>query len=132
MTENSSQKAAKKILVVDDEPLILRVVSSRLKVNGYDVITASDGQEAFDKARNENPDLIVLDVMLPKMDGYKVCRLLKQEEKYRHIPIMMFSARVQTEDQEKGLEAGANYYLTKSSFHDETLLRAVRDLIGES
>ncbi|MBI3312851.1 MAG: response regulator [Candidatus Omnitrophica bacterium] len=113
MAENPSQKTAKKILVVDDEPLILRVVSSRLKVNGYNVITASDGQEAFDKARSENPDLIVLDVMLPKMDGYKVCRLLKQEDKYRHIPIMMFSARVQTEDQEKGLEAGANAYMTK-------------------
>lgn len=120
--------SVKKILVVDDEPLILRVATSRLKASGYEVITATDGEEAFEKASSEIPDLIVLDVMLPKMDGHKVCRLLKQEEKYRHIPILMFSARVQADDQEKGMAAGADAYMAKP-FDPQKFLAKIQELL---
>lgn len=120
---------SKKILLIDDEPIIVKLVSSRLQANGYDVITASNGQEGLQKARTEQPDLIILDVMLPKMDGYRVCRLLKYDDKYRRIPIIMFSARVQTEDQEKGMMAGADAYLTKP-FNPQTLLGKIEELLA--
>ena len=118
----------KKILVVDDEPFILRLVESRLKANGYEVVTAADGQEGLAKARSEKPDLIVLDIMLPKLDGYRVCRLLKLDDNYKHIPILMFSARVQGEDREKGLEAGANAYMTKP-FDPQAFLGQIKSLL---
>ena len=122
-------ESAKKILVVDDEPIILKVVESRLKANGFQVITAEDGVEGLNRARSENPDLIILDVMLPKMDGYRVCRLLKSDDKYKRIPIVMFSARVQTEDKAMGLEAGADDYMTKP-FEPQKFLEKVRELLA--
>ena len=120
----------KKILIVDDEPIIVRLVESRLKASGYDVISASDGQEALNTARAEKPDLIILDIMLPKMDGYRVCRLLKLDDNFRQIPIIMFSARVQGEDQEKGMAAGAEAYLTKP-FNPATFMNKIKELLKE-
>lgn len=117
-----------KILIVDDEPIIVKVVQSRLTAAGYDVIAAFDGQEGLDKARAENPDLIILDIMLPKMDGYRVCSILKLDDRYKKIPIVMFSARVQTEDKEKGLAAGADAYLTKP-FDPKALMETIQKLL---
>ena len=122
--------AKKRILVVDDEPDIVNIVKKRLVDNGYDVIIAIDGQDALDKARKENPDLIVLDIMLPKMDGYKVCGLLKSDSRYNKIPIIMFSARAQEEDIKMGDEVGAEAYITKP-FEPQALLSKIRELIGE-
>ena len=118
-----------KILIVDDEPIIVKVVQSRLTAAGYDVIAAFDGQEGLDKARAENPDLIILDIMLPKMDGYRVCSILKLDDHYKKIPIVMFSARVQSEDKEKGLAAGADAYLTKP-FDPKALMETIQKLLG--
>ena len=119
---------AKKILVVDDEPVIVKVVASRLKANGYDVISAADGQEALTVARAEKPDLIILDVMLPKMDGYRVCSLLKFDDHFKKIPILMFSARVQEEDKQRGIEAGADDYMVKP-FDPKVLLEKIEALL---
>lgn len=121
---------AKKILVVDDEENIVTMVEARLMGNGYDVITASDGQEGLAKARSEKPDLIILDIMLPKIDGYKVCRMLKFDEQYKHIPVILFSARTQDSDLETGKQQGADAYITKP-FQPEALLSKIKELLPE-
>lgn len=102
-----------KILLVDDEPSIVFVLSERLKFNGYDVITAENGEDGLNKAKSEKPDLILLDVMMPNMNGYQVCRLLKFDNEYKHIPIIMLTARSQDADRKTAQDTGANAYLTK-------------------
>jgi DNA-binding response OmpR family regulator len=118
----------KRILIVDDEEDILIVLKFRLEANNYEVLTASSGQEGLNKARTEKPDLIILDLMLPKLDGYKVCRMLKFDESYKAIPIIMFTARVQQKDEELGKEMGADAYVTKP-FEPEILLEKIRQLL---
>lgn len=121
----------KKILVIDDESSLVDMLSIRLEVNNYQVITACDGQEGLDKARNELPDLIILDLMLPNLDGYQVCRALKFDEKYKQIPIIIFTARAQESDIKAGQEAGADAYITKP-FEPDILLGKVSQLIEKS
>jgi len=104
---------AKKILVVDDEPDVVSLLTLMLKSKGYEVVSAGDGQEAIAKARSENPDLILLDIMLPRLDGYKVARMLKFDENFSHIPIIMLTAKIQEKDRELGIETGADDYVTK-------------------
>jgi len=120
--------AKKKILLVDDEVELVELVKIRLEANGYEVITAFDGNQALDKAKKEMPDLIILDLMLPKIDGYKVCRMLKFDEKYKHIPIIMFTARALEADQKIGLEVGANDYIIKP-FEPEILLSKIKNFL---
>jgi DNA-binding response OmpR family regulator len=117
----------KKILVVDDESDLVAMISIRLEASGYKVVAAYDGQEALEKVRQENPDLIVLDIMIPKLDGYKVCRMLKFDEKYKHIPIILFSARAQESDKKLGEQVGANAYITKP-FEPKVLLDKIKEL----
>lgn len=119
----------KKILLIDDEKDLVETVSFRLESLGYTVIPAYEGQEGLDKARRENPDLIILDLMLPKLDGYKICRMLKFDEKYKHIPIIMFTARAQEQDKKMGEEVGADAYITKP-FDSKTLLDEIARLLG--
>ncbi|MBU0630918.1 MAG: response regulator [Candidatus Margulisbacteria bacterium] len=113
-----------KALVVDDEPDVRSLIEVLLASSGYSVITASDGQQALEKARVEHPDIILLDVMLPKLDGYKVARMLKFDENFKHIPIIMLTAKVTDRDKEMGIETGADIYLTKP-FEAENLLAAM-------
>ncbi len=103
----------KKILVVDDETELVKAIEIRLGQAGYDILVAYDGQEGLAKAQKEKPDLILLDLMLPKMDGYKACGLLKADIRYNKIPIIMFSARAQGSDIKMGEEVGADAYITK-------------------
>ena len=117
-----------KILVVDDEFDMVEMLSMRLEAAGYQVISASDGQEGLNKARSEKPDLIILDLMMPKVDGYKVCRMLKFDEKYKHIPIILFSARAQETDMKLGQEVGADAYVTKP-FEPDILLNKISQLL---
>ena len=119
---------AKKILLVEDEPDLAATVQLRLETQGYQVSHAADGQEALNKARAEMPDLIILDIMLPKMDGYRVCRMLKFDEKYQRIPVMMFSARVQEKDREMAKECGADDYWVKP-FEPEPFLAKIKELL---
>jgi len=120
---------AKRILIVDDEVQLVEMVKMRLEAAGYEVISAYDGQDGFEKAKKDKPDLIILDLMLPKMDGYKVCGLLKSDARYSKIPIVMFSARAQDEDVRLGKDLGAEEYVTKP-FEPKILLDKIRGLIG--
>ncbi len=118
----------KRILLVDDEKDMVYALKLQLEANDFEVTTASDGQEGLEKARTENLDLIILDLMLPKIDGYKVCRMLKFDDKYRKIPIIMFTARVQKSDEKLGFEVGADAYLTKP-FEPKALLGKIKELL---
>lgn len=115
-------------MLVDDEPNILLLLGSRLRSEGFEVITAKDGQTGFEMAKKERPDLIILDLMLPKMDGYKVCGLLKKDSRYSKIPILLFTARGQEEDVKMGMEVGADAYITKP-FVPQSLLSKIQELL---
>ena len=111
-----------KILIVDDEPFNVDYLEQELEDFGYDTISATNGQEALEKVAAEHPDLILLDVMMPLMDGFTVCRSLKEHEDTRLIPIVMMTALGNIEDRIKGIEAGADDFLTKPV--DDRELRA--------
>ena len=117
-----------RILLVDDEPSIVKMVGKRLEVEGFEVLIAIDGQEGLDKARAERPDLIVLDLMLPKLNGYEVCTMLKQDTRYQGIPVVLFTAKAQEKDEKLGLECGANAYV-KKPFRAQELLEKIRALL---
>lgn len=127
----SVNMATARILAVDDSPTILEMIKAILIAGGYEVITAADGAEALETARAEAPDLILLDVMLPKLDGYRVCRLLKFDQKYKHIPIIMLTAKTEEQSMATGIRTGANQYLTKP-VEPERLLAAVAEELSGS
>lgn len=112
-----------KILVVDDEPDAVELVEFNLKANGYDVVTATDGEEALEKARAIIPDLIVLDLMLPEVDGTEVCKILRRDQRTQAIPIIMLTAKAAEIDRVLGLELGADDYVTKPFSIDELMAR---------
>lgn len=120
---------AKRILVVDDEPSITKLVSFNLEKAGYDVDTAADGQAALDKVQDTHPDLIVLDLMLPKVDGLDVCKRLRQEN--NHIPVIMLTAKDEELDRVLGLELGADDYVTKP-FSPRELVARVKAILRRS
>ncbi len=114
-----------KVLIVDDEPDIVESLKFRLEFENFNCITAHDGEEALTKAKKEHPDLILLDIMLPKINGYKVSRMLKFDEGYKNIPIIMLTARAQKSDIKIGEETGANEYVAKP-FDMEALVDMVK------
>jgi len=118
----------KKILVVDDERDLVEIMTFRLKSAGYDVLSAYDGQEALEKARRDKPDLIILDLMLPKIDGYKVCGMLKFDARFKKIPIILFTARAQEVDKKTGEDMGADAYITKP-FEPAAFLAKIEELL---
>ena len=107
-------QSVRRILLVDDEPGILKVIGKRLEIKGYEVVTAIDGQDGLAKARIGHPDAIILDLMMPKMNGMEVCAALKQDEHCRHIPIIIFTAKGGSMDEKLCRECGAEAYVTKS------------------
>lgn len=117
-----------KILIVDDEKDIVLILQERLLMAGYEVVTASDGVSGLKAAKESKPDLIVLDLMLPKMDGYTVCNLLKKDIEYSKIPIIMLTARAGEADRVKGLQSGADLFITKP-FDQKSLLDKIAELI---
>lgn len=117
-----------RILVVDDEPEAVELVEFNLKQAGYAVVTAADGSEALKKARTQTPDLIVLDVMLPEMDGFEICKTLRLESATARVPIIMLTAKAAEIDRVLGLELGADDYLTKPFSPRELLLRVKKIL----
>lgn len=112
-----------KILVVDDEPDALDLIQYNLKAAGYDVVTADDGEEALKKARSTQPALVILDVMLPEVDGLEVCKLLRREPATATVPIIMLTAKAAEIDRVLGLELGADDYVTKPFSPRELILR---------
>ena len=103
----------KKILLVDDSNTVLLMEKMILSKSPYDVVTASDGQEGFDKAVSEKPDLILLDVVMPKMDGFEVCRQLRKRDEMRRVPVIMVTTRGELESVETGYQSGCTDYITK-------------------
>ena len=117
-----------KILVVDDEPEAVELVEFNLKQAGYDVVTAADGADALKKARASIPDLIVLDIMLPEMNGLEVCKLLRRDAATARVPIIMLTAKAAEIDRVLGLELGADDYITKPFSPRELVLRVKKML----
>lgn len=113
----------KKILIIEDDPAISRLVDYTLRHEGYEIITASNGLEGINKAHKEAPDLVILDVMLPGMDGYEVCHRLKSEPDTASLLILMFSAKAQEIDKNTGLKVGADDYLPKPAAPAEIVHR---------
>ena len=111
------------ILIVDDNPANVEIFQMRLAANNYEIITASDGEAGLAMARDRLPDLILLDIMMPKMDGIEVCRHLRADPSLPFIPIIMVTAKADSKDVVKGLEAGADEYLTKPVDHAALVAR---------
>jgi len=120
-----------RILVVEDEPGLREGIKAILEKSDYEVILASDGKEGLDKARKEYPDLIILDLMMPKMDGYKVCRLLKFDSRYKQIPIVIFTVRAEKKDEKMAYNTGADAYITKT-LEPKELLDKIEELLKKS
>ena len=114
-----------KILVVDDEASIVTMLAYNLKKEGYDVVTAEDGEVALEKFESENRDLLLLDIMMPKMDGYEVCRKIREKS---NVPIIMLTARADEVDKVVGLEMGADDYVTKPFGNRELIARVKANL----
>ncbi|MEO0096935.1 MAG: response regulator [candidate division WOR-3 bacterium] len=118
----------KKILIIEDEEAIRFILEKRLSDAGYLTISAENGIEGLNKARKENPDLILLDLMLPGIDGYQICSMLKRDRRYAHIPIIILTARIQQKDYELAMELGADAFLTKP-FESQILLSKIEELL---
>jgi len=131
-TDVLSHKVRKRILVVDDSLTVREIERQLLESFGYRVDVAVDGMDGWNAIRRTKYQLVVTDVDMPRMDGIELVNSMKQDNQLRSLPIMIVSYKDRPEDRQRGLEAGADYYLTKGSFHDETLIEAVVDLIGEA
>jgi len=118
----------KRILLVEDESDLVTTLTFRLEKEGYEVMVAMDGEDGLEKAKKEKPDLILLDLMLPKMNGYKVCGLLKGDSRFKSIPIVIFTARAEEADRKMSEEVGANAYITKP-FEPSVLLEKLNELL---
>jgi two-component system alkaline phosphatase synthesis response regulator PhoP len=120
-----------RILVVDDEIYIVHILDFSLGMEGYEVITALDGEQALEKLRTEKPDLIVLDIMMPKLDGYEVCKSVKANPETAHIPVILLSAKGRNVDQKMGFDVGADDYITKP-FSPRKLVERINQLLGQT
>ena len=120
-----------KILLVDDEPSIVKMVGKRLEIAGFEVSIAMDGQEGLTKAQAEKPHLIILDLMLPKLNGYEVCTMLKQDTRYQQIPVIIFTAKTQDKDEKMATDCGANAFVRKP-FRAEELLEIIQKLLASA
>jgi two-component system alkaline phosphatase synthesis response regulator PhoP/two-component system response regulator VicR len=122
---------AKKILAVDDEKHIVRLVQINLQKEGYEVLTASNGREALDKMAEETPDLVVMDVMMPEMDGFEALQSMKANSATANIPVIMLTAKAQDADVFRGWQSGADLYLTKP-FNPGELITFVKRILGQA
>lgn len=118
---------APKVLVADDSWTDLTLIATPLRESGFDVITAVDGEEALEKVMREQPACVLLDIVMPKQNGFQVCRRIKSMEQSRHIPVILISQKNTLLDQKWGLQQGADLYLTKP-FNTDELLKSVRSL----
>lgn len=119
-----------KILIAEDEPDIRELIAFTLRFAGFEVVTTANGQEALEAAQREVPDLIMMDVRMPKMTGYEACRAMKADPNIQHIPVVFLSAKGQESEIKEGLEAGAEEYLLKP-FAPDQLIERVRVLLAK-
>ncbi len=118
-----------KVLVVDDEVNITQILEFSIGAEGFDVITAQNGEEAIEKARREQPDLIILDIMMPKIDGYEACRILKANPLTKNIPVVLLTAKGRDIDKRLGMEVGATDYFVKP-FSPNRLVERINQLLS--
>ena len=123
--------AVKKVLLVDDEIDFVDLISSRLESDGFRVKPAYDGEAALEKVETDRPDIIILDIIMPKINGFDVCRRLKADKKYKDIPVIMLTAKFQPSDIKFSLEVGADAYITKP-FEPSVLLEKLRELLQKN
>ena len=126
-----SERKSKKILIVDDEPGVVEIVRVNLEWEGYDICEAFDGQEGWDKVRSEKPDLVILDVMMPKMSGLELLERIQADPRVCGVPVIMLTVRARGVDITQALEKGAVEYLTKP-FEPLNLIRVVKKILEES
>ena len=119
-----------KILVVDDEPHLVRLMEFILAKQGHTMVSAVNGREALEKAQSERPDLILLDIMIPYIDGYEVARLLREDDELKSIPVILLSAKAQDEDVQRGLDLGVDEYITKP-FAPDHLVHVVNSYLAK-
>lgn len=118
-----------RILVVDDEPTLVRLMEFILAKQGHDMLAATNGEDALAMIRSERPDLVLLDIMMPRIDGYEVARTVRADSELRDIPIIMLSAKAQDHDIQKGIEVGVDEYITKP-FAPEQLVHVVNEYLA--
>jgi len=119
---------SKKILVVDDDVQLVDALQIRLEAKGYEVVTAYDGQKALEKVQNQMPDLVILDLMMPKLSGEDVCREIRKDEKAANLPIIMLTGKSSDIDKVVGEVIGASCYMSKP-FEDDELLEKINELL---
>ncbi|POR45610.1 two-component system sensor histidine kinase and response regulator WspE [Paraburkholderia eburnea] len=129
---NTTARERKRILVVEDSLTVRELERKLLEKRGYAVTVAVDGMDGWNTLRNGQFDLVITDVDMPRMDGIELVTMIRNDPHQRNVPVMIVSYKDREDDRRRGLDAGADYYLTKGSFHDEALLDAVNDLIGEA
>jgi CheY-like chemotaxis protein len=122
---------AKKILFVEDEPSLQKAISELLNQEGYEVLTASDGEEGLKRAKDKDPDLILLDLILPKKDGFEVLKEIKEDEKMKDIPVIVLTNLEGIGDVEKAIELGATTYLVKANYKLEDVVTKIKDFLKE-
>jgi len=118
-----------KVLIADDELRLRKVVSLHLKKSGFEVFEAGNGRIALDLAKEHKPDVIVLDIMMPELDGLEACRIIKDDDELKSIPIILLTARAESDDIDKGREAGAEKYMTKP-FSPKQLIDTINEISG--
>jgi len=125
----TSDNIKQRILVIDDDPVLLKLANSVLEANGYESIIANEAPIGLEIAMTQSPDLIILDVMMPIINGYNICRLLKSEEKFKDIPIILLTSRSEDKDRDIGDEVGADGYIAKP-FETNDLLDTIKKLLN--
>jgi twitching motility two-component system response regulator PilG len=134
MTEENTDDAAAtgiKVMVIDDSKTIRRTAETLLKREGYEVVTATDGYESLSKIADERPDIIFIDIMMPRLDGYQTCALIKNNREFRNTPVIMLSSKDGLFDKARGRIVGSEQYLTKP-FTKDDLLGAIRRYVGDA
>ena len=119
------------VLVVDDDPVIRRMLQLSYESEGFQVTTAADGVEGLEALRTSPPDVLILDIMMPKLDGYEVCKAIKSSPETRHIPVILLSAKGRNVDQKLGFDVGADDYITKP-FSPRKLVERINQLLGQA
>jgi len=126
-----AKKITKKVLIIEDAKHVVMMLESRLRANGYEVISAYDGQQGLERAQKEKPDLIIMDIMLPKLTGDEVCKKLKQNKELATIPIIVLTALARRQDIKLAEQLGVDAYITKP-FMPDVLLSKIGELIGKN
>ncbi|PLX21765.1 response regulator [Candidatus Parcubacteria bacterium] len=119
----------KKILIVEDDEFLLSMYSTKFEIEGYEVVIAANGEEGVEKSRNSNPDIILLDIMLPQMDGFDVLKKIKASRETNSIPVILLTNLSQKQDVEQGLSLGADDYLVKAHFMPSEVVDKIKRLI---